>query len=222
MIEENVKKLLEEMPETNPCGEKVTLVAAIKTQTGESINRAIAAGITDIGDNHAQEFRDKNEFINPSARRHFIGHLQTNKLKYLAGKIDLFESVDRPELASAISAKYSALGKTADILLQINIGREESKSGFDPDDAERALLETRKLANLNVCGLMAMLPESDDVALLEELAKRMRSIYDGLNAQYGGMKHLSMGMSGDWKICVACGSNMIRLGTAIFGARHYD
>lgn len=222
MIEENVKNLLESMPEHNPQGEKITLVAAIKTQTVENINRAIRAGIRDIGDNHAQEFRDKNDSILPEARRHFIGHLQTNKLKYLIGKVGLYQSIDRLEIAKALSEKSQKAGVTSEILLQLNIGNEESKSGFDPDDAERAYLEVSALKNLKITGLMAMLPESDDEALLRSLATRMRETYDTLNAKYGGFVHLSMGMSGDWKLCVECGSNMIRLGTAIFGPRHYD
>lgn len=222
MIEENVKNLLESMPEHNPQGEKITLIAAIKTQTVENINRAIRAGIRDIGDNHAQEFRDKNDSILPEARRHFIGHLQTNKLKYLIGKVGLYQSIDRLEIAKALSEKSQKAGITSEILLQLNIGNEESKSGFDPDDAERAYLEVSALKNLKITGLMAMLPESDDEALLRSLATRMRETYDTLNAKYGGFVHLSMGMSGDWKLCVECGSNMIRLGTAIFGPRHYD
>ena len=222
MIEENVKNLLESMPEHNPQGEKITLVAAIKTQTVENINRAIRAGIRDIGDNHAQEFRDKNDSILPEARRHFIGHLQTNKLKYLIGKVGLYQSIDRLEIAKALSEKSQKAGVTSEILLQLNIGNEESKSGFDPDDAERAYLEVSSLKNLKITGLMAMLPESDDEALLRSLATRMRETYDNLNAKYGGFVHLSMGMSGDWKLCVECGSKMIRLGTAIFGPRHYD
>lgn len=222
MIEENVKNLLESIPEHNPQGEKITLVAAIKTQTVENINRAIRAGIRDIGDNHAQEFRDKNDSILPEARRHFIGHLQTNKLKYLIGKVGLYQSIDRLEIAKALSEKSQKAGITSEILLQLNIGNEESKSGFDPDDAERAYLEVSSLKNLKITGLMAMLPESDDEALLRSLATRMRETYDNLNAKYGGFVHLSMGMSGDWKLCVECGSNMIRLGTAIFGPRHYD
>ena len=221
MIEENVKNLLESMPEHNPQGEKITLVAAIKTQTVENINRAIRAGIRDIGDNHAQEFRDKNDSILPEARRHFIGHLQTNKLKYLIGKVGLYQSIDRLEIAKALSEKSQKAGVTSEILLQLNIGNEESKSGFDPDDAERAYLEVSALKNLKITGLMAMLPESDEEVLLRSLATRMRETYDNLNAKYGGFVHLSMGMSGDWKLCVECGSNMIRLGRTIFGDRVY-
>ena len=103
MIEENVKKLLEEIPAQNAFGEKVTLVAAVKTQTPEDINRAICGGITDIGDNHVQEFRDKYALIEGNPKRHFIGRLQTNKIKYLLGKVDLYHSADRYNLAEELS-----------------------------------------------------------------------------------------------------------------------
>ena len=222
MIEQNVKKLLEEIPATNPFGEKVTLVAAVKLQTVESINRAICAGVTDIGDNHAQEFREKFDGIKGNPTRHFIGHLQTNKIKYLLGKVDLYHSVDRLSLAQELSKKSALAGVTSDILLQINIGNEESKGGFDYDEAQSAYEAVKALPNLQTVGLMAMLPDTDDEKQLKRLASSMRSLYDSLRKRDSNFKHLSMGMSGDWKICIECGSNMIRLGTAIFGARNYN
>ena len=221
MIEENVKQLLESIPASNAYGEKVALVAAVKTQSVENINRVIAAGITDIGDNHAQEFKDKFDFIAGAPVRHFIGHLQTNKIKYLLGKVDLYHSIDRLSLAKELSAKGERAGVTSNVLLQINIGREESKGGFDPDGAESAYAAVKALPGLKITGLMAMLPDTDDEKELKRLATRMRSIYDKLRANDSDIVHLSMGMSGDWKLCIECGSNMIRLGTAIFGKRDY-
>lgn len=220
MIENNVKNLLKEIPETNPFGEKVTLVAAVKLQTAEDINRAIAAGITDIGDNHVQEFKDKYDLISGAPKRHFIGRLQTNKVKYLIGRTDLYHSVDRLNLAEEISKRSANAGVTSRVLVQINAGDEESKGGFSFGEAANAVKAISALPAVEVKGLMAMLPATDDNALLRSLASKMREIYDGLKDEYG-FKHLSMGMSGDWKICVECGSNMIRLGTAIFGARNY-
>ncbi len=222
MIEENVKKLLAEIPDKNPYGEKVTLVAAVKLQDVESINRAIAAGITDIGDNHVQEFKDKYDFIKGTPRRHFIGHLQTNKIKYLLGKVDLYHSVDRLNLAEELSKRSESAGITSDVLLQINIGNEETKGGFYCGDAENAYKQVKRLPALRIKGLMAMLPFTDDEALLTTLARRMRAIYDKLKQSDDGFEYLSMGMSGDWKLCVEAGSNMIRVGTAIFGARNYN
>lgn len=219
MIEENVKNLIREIPATNPFGEKVTLVAAVKFQSTENINRAIAAGITDIGDNHVQEFRDKYSEIQGNPKRHFIGRLQTNKVKYLVGKTDLYHSVDRLKLAEEISKRSESLSR---VLLEVNVSGEESKGGFGLDEAEKAYLEISKLPNIKVVGLMTMLPDTDDESLLRALATKTRAFLDKIREKDPDFATLSMGMSGDWRICVECGSNMIRLGTAIFGARNYN
>lgn len=222
MIEQNVKNLLKKIPACNPLGEKVTLVSAVKLQTVEDINRAISAGITDIGDNHVQEFREKYDFIEGTPRRHFIGRLQTNKIKYLLGKVDLYHSIDRMNLAEELSKRSSAKGITSNILIEINVGAEESKGGFSLTEAKGAVKTINSLPALKVKGLMAMLPFTDDEELLHRLAKNMRTLYDELKKDFTDFEHLSMGMSGDWKICIEEGSNMIRLGTAIFGARNYN
>ena len=221
MIEENVKKLLGEI-DKNPFGEKVTLVAAVKTQTVDDINKAIAAGIRDIGDNHVQEFKDKYDGITGNPNRHFIGHLQTNKVKYLIGKTYLYQSVDRFELAEEISKRSERAGVTSDCLIQINIGNEETKGGFEYDDGVAAYEKISAMPALKVKGLMAMLPFTDDENVLRPLAKKMRELFERLREMDSDIEFLSMGMSGDWKLCVECGSNMVRLGTSIFGARHYN
>lgn len=221
MIEENVKKLLEEVPATNPFGEKITVVAAVKLQSPQDINRAIAAGIADIGDNHVQEFRDKYAEITGSPRRHFIGHLQTNKIKYLLGKVDLYHSVDRMNLAEELSKKGENAGICSNVLLQVNIGNEESKGGFPLEEVEEAYARISGLPALTVRGLMAMLPFDANEPYLKRLATQMREKYDTMRAYAEQFTYLSMGMSGDWKLCVEEGSNMIRVGTSIFGARRY-
>ena len=221
MIEENVKKLLGEI-DKNPFGEKVTLVAAVKTQTVDDINKAIAAGIRDIGDNHVQEFKDKYDGITGNPNRHFIGHLQTNKVKYLIGKTYLYQSVDRFELAEEISKRSERAGVTSDCLIQINIGNEETKGGFEYDDGPDAYKKISAMPALKVKDLMAMLPFTDDEDVLRPLAKKMRELFERLREKDSDIEFLSMGMSGDWKLCVECGSNMVRLGTSIFGARHYN
>ena len=222
MIEENVKNLLSEIPQNNPLGERVTLVAAVKTQPVEAINEAISAGITDIGDNHVQEFRDKYDSIADSPRRHFIGHLQTNKIKYLLGRCDLYHSIDRLPLAEELSKRSANAGLVSEILLQLNAGNEETKGGFSFDEIFEAYEKVLKLPALKISGLMAMLPFTDDEKLLRELALKMRETYDSFKKSDPNFKYLSMGMSGDWKLCIECGSNMIRVGTTIFGARRYD
>lgn len=219
MICENVKKLLCEVPEKNPFGEPVTVIAAVKTQHVSAINEAIAAGITDIGDNHVQEFRDKYEEICGEPRRHFIGHLQTNKIKYLLGRCDLYQSVDRLSLAEELSKKSAAAGVTSNILLQINAGNEESKGGFSFEEIYSAYETIKNMPGLKILGIMSMLPFTDDEELLRTLAKKVRKVFDSLKEHDSDIKYLSMGMSGDWKLCVECGSNMIRVGTTLFGAR---
>ena len=215
-----IEKLLESIPKTNPFGEKVTLVAAVKLQTAQAINEAVEAGVTDIGDNHVQEFKDKFDLIEGNPRRHFIGHLQTNKIKYLVGKVDLYHSVDRLPLAEAMSARSERAGVTSDILLQINIGDEETKGGFSYGDAGDAYRRIKALPALRIKGLMAMLPLSSDEETLSALARKMRGLYESLKDE--NFEYLSMGMSGDYELCINAGSNLIRLGTAIFGERNYE
>lgn len=222
MIEENVKRVLSEIPDKNPFGEKITLVAAVKLQTAEDINRAISAGITDIGDNHVQEFREKFAEICGNPKRHFIGHLQTNKIKYLLGKVDLYHSVDRMNLAEELSKRGAAAGITSDILLQINIGNEETKGGFALSEIDDKYKIIKNLPALRIKGLMAMLPFGANESELICLAKQMRAKYDEFKAYDSNFKYLSMGMSGDWRLCVEAGSNMLRLGTTLFGARNYN
>ncbi len=221
-VSQNVKKLLESLPEKNAFGEKITLVGAVKLQSPQDINEAITAGLTDIGDNHVQEFRDKFSLIEGNPKRHFIGRLQTNKIKYLLGKVDLYHSVDRMNLAEELSKKSSNAGVISNILIQINIGNEETKGGFDFEEAENAYEKIKAMPALKIEGLMCMLPDTDDYALLETLAANMRGLYDKLRKTDANFKYLSMGMSGDYKLCLQAGSNTIRLGTAIFGTRNYN
>lgn len=221
MIENNVKNLLKNLTLTNPFGERVTLVAAVKLQSPDDINAAIAAGITDIGDNHVQEFRDKFDEIRGEPKRHFIGRLQTNKVKYLVGKVDLYHSVDRLNLAQVLSEKSEKAGVISNVLLQVNIGNEESKGGFSLDEIDAAYAIIRALPAIKITGLMAMLPDTDDKKLLYPLAEKMRQKYDYFRERDENFTHLSMGMSGDYELCISAGSNMIRLGTAIFGNRNY-
>lgn len=220
MIEENVKALLKELEKGNGFGEKVTLVAATKMRTAEEVNRAINAGITDIGENKVQEFRDKFEAVS-GGNRHFIGHLQTNKVKYLIGKTYLYHSVDRDELAEEIAKRSQKAGILSDILVQVNIGNEESKGGYPLSDAFGAYERLAATDGLRVRGFMAMLPLSDDERLLTGLCDDMRALYERAKQGDGNISYLSMGMSGDWKLCLSHGANMIRLGTAIFGERDY-
>ncbi len=220
MIENNVKKLLAELAAGNNFGERITLVAATKTRTAEEINRAIEAGVTDIGENKAQEFRDKFDLVK-GGNRHFIGHLQTNKLKYLIGKTYLYHSIDRDELANELALRSKKMGICSNILVQVNIGCEESKGGYPLEEAFTAFERLSKEECLCVKGFMAMLPAEGEEAYFISLIEQMRALYERAKTVSPDVEYLSMGMSGDWKLCISHGANMIRLGTAIFGERDY-
>ncbi len=219
MLKENVEKILKEIENGNDRGEKITLVAATKTVSTEIINQAISYGINVVAENRVQEFREKTDYI-VGAEQHFIGHLQTNKVKYLVGKVKLIHSVDNLKLAEEISRTALNRVTIQDVLVEINIGGELSKSGVTPDNAENFVNEISELNGIRVKGLMAMLPKSEDEKLLTRLCLQMRAIYDKLKKSYP-FEYLSVGMSGDYKIAVKNGSNTIRLGSAIFGKRDY-
>ena len=221
IITQRVKEIKEELKNGNLFGEKVTLVAATKMQNVIAINEAIAAGVDAVAENKPQEFRDKNDFLLPCSR-HFIGHLQTNKIKYLIGKIDLYHSCDREELAVAIATQSVRKGISSNVLIQINIGEEATKGGYTYDEAQETFLRLQKMEGLTVKGFMAMLPDIDEEETLRRLCKKMRRLFDWAKAQSKEVEYLSMGMSGDYKLCVEEGSNVIRLGSTIFGARNYD
>lgn len=215
-----VQALKTELSQGNCFGESVLLVAATKTQTAEIINYAIEGGVDAVAENKPQEFRDKNDFLLPCPR-HFIGHLQTNKIKYLIGKVELYHSCDRDELIDALSKQSCARGIVSDILLQINIGDEESKGGYAYDDAKEVFARVSKVDGLRIKGFMAMLPDSDNEEFLRTLTRKMRALFDWAKTQSTAVEYLSMGMSGDYKLCVEEGSNVVRVGSTIFGARNY-
>ncbi len=220
-ISENVRYLQQQLVRGNPFGEKVLLVAATKMQSAEAINVAIEAGVDAVAENKPQEFRDKNELLLPCPR-HFIGHLQTNKIKYLLGKIELYHSCDRDELIEALAKQSLGKGIVSDILIQINIGNEETKGGYAYEDAREVFHRIDGMEGLRVKGFMAMLPDIEDETRLRSLARKMRQLFDWAKTQSKEVEYLSMGMSGDYALCVEEGSNVIRVGSTIFGERHYE
>ncbi len=219
-ITKKVREIKEKLIGGNVFGERVTLVAATKMQGVEAINAAIQAGVDAVAENKAQEFRDKNDFLLPCPR-HFIGHLQTNKVKYLVGKVELFHSCDRDELAKEIARLSIKKGVVSNVLVQVNIGDELTKGGYPYEEAKESFLRLSKTDGLRVKGFMAMLPESTDENLLRALTRKMRALFEWAKALSADVEHLSMGMSGDYALCVEEGSNMVRLGSTIFGARNY-
>lgn len=220
MISNNVKMLKSVLEKGNKYGECVYLVAATKMQTPESINAAIAAGVDAVAENKAQEFRDKDGFVAPCPR-HFIGHLQTNKLKYVVGKVELIHSCDREELAEEIDRLSLKKGVISNVLLQVNIGNEATKGGYSTEEIKDAFLGNLTRSGLRIKGFMAMLPDTDDEQLLRRLVREMRALFEWAKSRSAEVEFLSMGMSGDYRLCIEEGSNMVRLGSTIFGARNY-
>jgi pyridoxal phosphate enzyme (YggS family) len=191
----------------------VTLVAVTKTFPAEVVTSAIAAGITDIGENRVQEARDKQPLVSGAARWHLIGHLQSNKAKDAVRLFSVIQTVDSIELADKIARAAEAAGKQQEVLLQVNIGREMQKSGFEPEAVEAGAKRVRAIPSLSVRGLMSIPP----IGGLEEVRRffaELRVMRDAL-----GMEHLSMGMSEDFEAAIEEGSTMVRVGRAIFGSR---
>lgn len=218
MIKENLETILNEIKNGNNLGEKITLVGATKFVDVTAINEAIDLGLSDIGENRAQEFKDKFSLVKP-VNYHFIGTLQTNKIKYLIGKSSLIESVSRYELIDEISKQSANKNVVTNILIQVNIGNEENKHGFTLEETTNAVKYASAKPNICVKGLMAMLPDSDNENYLIKLSESLRKKYDELRTEYS-LEHLSLGMSGDYKLTIKHGSNMIRVGSAIFGKRY--
>lgn len=219
MLKTNVERVLSDIKAGNNYGEKITLVAATKTQDAEVINRAISCGVKVVAENRVQEFTAKTQLIR-GADQQFIGRLQTNKVKYLVGKVSLIQSIDSIRLAKAVSEEAVKKKVTQDILLEINVGEELSKAGFTADEIPAAIKEISAFSNLSVKGFMAMMPQSTDEEFLAGLFDKTRAVYDGLREEYS-LSVLSMGMSEDYKIAVKHGSNMIRIGSELFGKRNY-
>ena len=204
--------------------EDITLLAATKTVDADTVNYAIKRGITHIGENRVQELLSKYSLLSP-VHSHFIGHLQTNKVKDIIDKVEMIESVDSIRLAEEISKQAGKRGIVMDVLAEINIGGEQSKSGFAPEDAENAVREMAKLPNIRIKGLMCIPPVAN---MPEEARKYFRKMYKlfldigAKNIDNSCMSVLSMGMSGDFDIAVSEGANLVRVGTSLFGKRNYN
>lgn len=203
----------------------ILLIGASKMNDAERVREAIAAGLPACGENRVQELREKNELgAYEGAELHFIGTLQKNKVKYLVGVVKLIHSVDSVELMQAIDKQAQKIGVVQDILLEINTGGEESKSGFSPDELSNALFEASKLPGICVRGLMTIPPICVDGTENIPFFQLLKQLFvDNSEKKYDNvyMDFMSMGMSADYEAAIACGSNMIRVGTAIFGQRSY-
>ncbi|MEA4893684.1 MAG: YggS family pyridoxal phosphate-dependent enzyme [Oscillospiraceae bacterium] len=205
--------------------DEITLVAATKTNSAEAVAEAIRAGVSICGENRAQELLEKNALgAYNGAKLHFIGHLQKNKVRQLVGVCDLIQSVDSAELLEAINSRAEALGIVQSVLIEINIGSEASKSGIDKSELSYILAKAENLPSVFVKGLMTIPPISGSEAENRSCFARMRQLFvDNSSKKYDNisMDFLSMGMSGDFEDAIAEGSNMVRVGSAIFGVRVY-
>ena len=206
--------------------EEITLVAATKMNDADRVKQAVEGGIDVAGENRVQELMDKYEKgAYEGVPLHFIGTLQTNKVKYLVGKVDLIQSVDSVKLAKEISRVATKHGICQDILVEINIGGEESKSGISPSELEEIIEEISKMENIRVRGLMTIPPILSAEAKNEPYFRKMKELFvDISEKKYDNisMDILSMGMSSDFEEAIRCGATMVRVGTGIFGARHYS
>ncbi|MGN1418523.1 MAG: YggS family pyridoxal phosphate-dependent enzyme [Acutalibacteraceae bacterium] len=205
--------------------EDITLMAVTKTVEPIFINHAIDCNIGLIGENKVQEFLSKEEYLKlENCKVHLIGHLQTNKVKQIVGKVEMIQSLDSVKLAKEISKQSINKGVTTKCLIEVNVGREESKTGIGYDEVMRIIEEITNLEAVRIEGLMAIPPICENSAKLSEYFTKMHDLFIDIKAQNIdniNMNILSMGMSGDYKQAILCGSNMVRVGSSIFGPRLY-
>ena len=206
--------------------EDIILVAASKMNDAERVQEAIRAGIEVCGENRVQELQEKYEQdAYDGADLQFIGTLQTNKVKFLVGKVSLIQSVGSVHLGEAIAKEAAKHGIRQDILLEVNIGREAAKSGLPPEELHDAIVKLSAKKSLHIRGLMAIPPVADEKTKNSNYFTEMRQVFiDILTKKYDNvdMDYLSMGMTNDFETAIACGANMVRVGTAIFGKRPYQ
>lgn len=202
--------------------EEITLIGVTKTFPAEVINAAIAVGIRDIGENRIQEARDKFPALTGEVRRHMIGHLQRNKVKYAVKLFDMIQSVDRLSLAEEINVRSGNLGRRMPVLIEVNTSGEDAKSGCAPSEALTLLEAVARLPHIEVQGFMTIAALSDDETVVRGCFRRLREIFETARSRpLPGveLRYLSMGMSSDFEMAIAEGANMVRIGSAIFGSR---
>ena len=206
-------------------GEEVLLVAVTKLHGVDEINEAISCGITDIGENKVQEIMDKYDHVDP-VKWHLIGHLQTNKVKYIIDKVSMIHSVDSLKLAKEINKRAEQHNLTMDVLIQVNSAMEESKFGITTNETGQMIQDILdECPNIKIKGLMCIAPFEDDPEDARVYFAEVKKLYDEyrkIENQNIDFKYLSMGMSNDFEVAIEEGSNLIRVGTSIFGTRDYS
>lgn len=221
MIKENLERIKATLPE------QVTLVAVSKTKPVSDLQEAYDAGQRIFGENHALEMRDKHEVLPNDIQWHFIGHLQTNKIKYIIPFVTLIHSIDSANLLEAVNKEAKKHDRIVDCLLQFHIATEETKFGLDLDEARQLLSSDafREMHNIRICGVMGMATFTDDTEQVHNEFRNLKSIFDTLKHDYfteqPQFKEISMGMSDDYPIAIEEGATLVRVGSKIFGARNY-
>lgn len=222
-ISENIKRIRYNIEEAKAkyrkTDETVRIMAVTKTVPYERVNIAVNDGITLLGENRVQEYLEKKDFYDPKAEINFIGHLQSNKIKYIIDSVTLIHSVDSVKLASEIDRYAAKYGRCMDVLIEVNVGEEMSKSGVFPERLDEFLGGISELKNVAVRGLMSIPP----IGRSEESFERIRRIFDDLKSLHYkniNMDILSLGMSADYVSAVKYGSNIVRIGSGIFGSRN--
>lgn len=223
-VDENYKRISYEVSEAmakyRKPGDRLDIMAVTKTVDPQIVNRAVELGITLLGENRVQEYLSKKDFYDSRAEVQFIGHLQTNKVKYIIDSVSLIQSVDSVKLAREIDRQAQKIDKIQNVLVEVNIGNEESKSGVDKSALKELVYEISEMKNIKVCGLMAIPP----VMGAEKYLCEMQQLYIDISEEKTdniNMDILSMGMSGDYIQAIKYGSNLIRVGRGLFGERNY-
>lgn len=222
-IQENILRVQQNIAEAcEKCGRdpsEVMLLAVTKNHTPEEINQVVASGITNLGENRVQELVSKYDLIQGDVKWHLIGHLQKNKVKYIADKVEMIHSVESLSLVEEINKQCGKLGRTMDILVEINVSGEESKHGITPEEAHDFVKSVAQYPNVKIRGLMTMAPKYAEIDEIREVFAKLYKIgvdirekkYDNISMEY-----LSMGMSNDYMIAIGEGSDIVRVGSALF------
>lgn len=229
MVKENYNYVKQQVEETaKACGrdpKEITLIAVSKTKPLENIEELIEIGVEDFGENKVQELCDKYEHVSQPVRFHLIGHLQTNKVKYIVDKACLIHSVDSLKLAQTIQKEAAKKQVIAQILIEVNVAEEDSKFGLHTEDVIPFIQEISTMPNLHVNGLMTIAPFVDDPEDNRQYFRTLKQLsldITSKNIDNIDMNVLSMGMTNDYKVAIEEGATMVRVGTAIFGARNYN
>lgn len=223
-IDENYKRIVYEIGEAaskyRRSNEKIDIMAVTKTVDPAAVNHAVGLGINLLGENRVQEYMSKKDFYRKNAEIQFIGHLQTNKVKYIIDSVTMIQSVDSIKLAAEVDRHAARIGKVQNILVEVNIGSEETKSGVDKNHLRELLYEMSEMKNIKVCGLMAIPPAIDAERYLCDMQQTYIDISKE-NINNINMGVLSMGMSSDYVQAVKYGSTLVRIGRGLFGPRKY-